>query len=312
MRQTAWLERVIRATVALTLLAFLFPAELNAATSETAQTTFSSPEDAVTAMVGALRSGPLSSVTKIVGPGSGDWLLSGDEVADRAAAERFVAAYDARHRIRSEGASRAVLTVGVDDWPMPVPLVKTGTRWSFDAKAGREEVLARRIGRNELDTIQVLKAMADAQIEYARADWVGTGELAYAQKFASSPGKKDGLYWPVKDGEPPSPLGPLVAQAATEGYTTDNLTPYHGYLFRILSGQGSNAPGGAFDYVAKGAMIGGFAIVAYPATYGVSGVMTFLISHDGVVYQKDLGTATPQLATKMTRFDPGPGWQKVP
>jgi hypothetical protein len=312
MRQAAWLTRAIGAAVALTLLAFLFPTGLRAATAETAQSTFSSPEDAVAAMVGALRNGPLSAVTKIVGPRSDDWLLSGDEVADRAAAEQFVAAYDARHRIRREGASRAVLTVGVDDWPMPVPLVKMGMRWSFDAAAGREEVLARRIGRNELDTIQVLKAMADAQIEYARADSGGTGQLAYAQKFASSPGKKDGLYWPVQDGERPSPLGPLVAQATTEGYTTANLTPYHGYLFRILTGQGRSAPGGAFDYVARGVMIGGFAIVAYPASYGVSGVMTFLISHDGVVYQKDLGPATPQLATKMTRLDPGPGWQKVP
>jgi len=153
--------------------------------------------------------------------------------------------------------------------------------------------------------------MADAQIEYARTG-IGTGQLAYAQKFASSPGKKDGLYWPVKDGEPMSPLGPLVAQAATEGYTTANLTPYHGYLFRILTGQGSSAPGGAFDYLAKGVMIGGFAIVAYPANYGVSGVMTFLISHDGVLYQKDLGRGTAQLAPKMARFDPGPGWRKVP
>ena len=312
MRQNAWLKRAIKAAVALTLLAFLFPTGLHAATAETPQKTFSSPEDAVAAMVGALRNGPLSVVTTIVGSGSGDWLLSRDEVADRAAAARFVAAYDAKHKIRHEGASRAVLTVGVDDWPMPVPLLKTGVRWSFDAAAGREEVLARRIGRNELDTIQVLKAMVDAQIEYARADWIGTGQPAYAQKFASSPGKKNGLYWPVIDGEPMSPLGPLVAQAATEGYTTANLTPYHGYLFRILTGQGSSAPGGTFDYVAKGVMIGGFAIVAYPANYGVSGVMTFLISHDGVVYQKDLGRATAQLAPKMTHFDPGPGWQKVP
>ena len=311
MRQNAWLKRAIKAAVALTLLAFLFPTGLHAATAETPQKTFSSPEDAVAAMVGALRNGPLSVVTSIVGSGSGDWLLSGDEVADRAAAARFVAAYDAKHRIRREGSSRAVLTVGVDDWPMPVPLVMTGMRWSFDAAAGREEVLARRIGRNELNTIQVLKAMADAQIEYARTG-IGTGQLAYAQKFASSPGKKDGLYWPVKDGEPMSPLGPLVAQAATEGYTTANLTPYHGYLFRILTGQGSSAPGGAFDYVAKGVMIGGFAMVAYPASYGVSGVMTFLISHDGVVYQKDLGPATAQLASKMTRFDPGLGWHEVP
>ena len=312
MRQTAWLKRAIEAAVALTLLAFLFANGSHAATVQTAPTTFSSPEDAVAAMVGALRNGPLSVVTTIVGSGSGDWLLSGDEVADRAAAAQFVAAYDAKHRIRREGASRAVLTVGVDDWPMPVPLVKTGMRWSFDSAAGRDEVLARRIGRNELDTIQVLKAMADAEIEYARATGAGSGQLAYAQKFASSPGKKDGLYWSVKDGEPMSPLGPLVAQAATEGYTSANLTPYHGYLFRILTGQGSSAPGGAFDYVAKGVMIGGFAMVAYPASYGVSGVMTLLISHDGVVYQKDLGPTTAQLAAKMTRFDPAPGWQKVP
>jgi hypothetical protein len=312
MRQTAWLTRAIGAVLAASLVAFLFPTGLQAATPQTAQTSFPSPEDAVDAMVEALRSGALTNVTKIIGPGSDAWLLSGDEVADRAAAERFVATYDAKHRLRREGASRAVLTVGVDDWPMPVPLVKTGARWSFDATAGREEVLARRIGRNELDTIQVLKAMTDAQIEYARAQGVASGQLFYAQKFASGPGKKDGLYWPVKDGEPMSPLGPLVAQAASEGYATTNLTPYHGYLFRILTGQGSSAPGGAFDYLAKGVMIGGFAIVAYPASYGVSGVMTFLISHDGIVYQKNLGPSTGQLAAEMTRFDPGPGWQKVP
>jgi len=312
MRQASWLNRAIEAALALTLLAFLLSTGSHAATAQAAQTTFASPEEAVAAMVDALRNGKPNIVTKLIGPGSGEWLLSGDEVADRAAAERFVAAYDARHTIRREGASRVVLTVGVDDWPMPVPLVKTGLRWSFDAAAGRDEVVARRIGRNELDTIQVLKAMADAEIEYARAAGAGSGQLAYAQKFASSPGKKDGLYWPVKDGEPMSPLGPLVAQAATEGYTTANLTPYRGYLFRILTGQGSSAPGGAFDYLAKGVMIGGFAIVAYPANYGVSGVMTFLISHDGVLYQKDLGRGTAQLAPKMARFDPGPGWRKVP
>jgi Protein of unknown function (DUF2950) len=312
MRRFAWLDRVIGAALALTVLAFVPADGVRAATAEPAQTTFSSPDEAVAAMVAALRDGQPKALTKIVGPSSGDWLLSGDEVADRTAAERFVAAYDARHRIRNEGASRAVLTVGLDDWPMPVPLVRTGTRWSFDAAAGREEVLARRIGRNELATIEVLKAMVDAQVEYARTEGAASGQLAYAQKFASSPGKKDGLYWAVKDGERTSPLGPLVAQAATEGYTTANLTPYHGYLFRILAGQGSHAPGGSFDYVVKGRMIGGFAIVAYPANYGVSGVMTFLISHDGVVHQKDLGPATGQLAAKMARFDPGPGWQKSP
>jgi len=283
-----------------------------AAAAPSAQPGFATPEEAVAAMVGAMRRQLPQALATIVGPGSQSWLFSGDDVADRAAVEKFVAAYEKRHVVARQGEDRATVTVGADDWPLPIPLVRKGTQWRFDGAAGREEVLARRIGRNELETIQVLQAMADAQVEYARADRARSGQIGYAQKFASSPGKKNGLYWPVIDGEPMSPLGPLVAQAATEGYTTANLTPYRGYLFRILTGQGSSAPGGTFDYVAKGVMIGGFAIVAYPAAYAASGVMTFLISHDGVVYQKDLGRATAQLAPKMTHFDPGPGWQKVP
>ena len=272
-----------------------------------AQPTFSSPEDALAAMVGAMRRQLPGALATIVGPGSQAWLYSGDDVADRAAAEKFVAAYEKKHAIAREGDDRATVTVGDDDWPMPIPLVRANGRWRFDGAAGRDEVLARRIGRNELETIQVLKAMADAQVEYAR----GRGQSAYAQRFSSSAGRKDGLFWPVQAGEPASPLGPLVAHAAREGYGDAKVRPYRGYVFRMLKAQGPAARGGAFDYVVKGAMIGGFAIVAYPVSYGVSGVMTFMINQDAVVFEKDLGPQTAQAAAAMKRFDPGEGWKPV-
>ena len=294
------------------VLALALVSGVNAAgTDARAQPQFASPEDALTAMVGAMRRQLPGALATIVGPGSQAWLLSGDDAADRAAMARFVAAYDEHHAIAPSGDNRAVVTVGRDDWPLPIPLVKAGNKWHFDGAAGHDEVLARRIGRNELDTIQVLEAMADAQVEYARAGWAGSGLVAYAQKFASSPGRRDGLYWAPKAGQPESPLGPLVARAAREGYADANVRPYRGYVFRMLKGQGANAPGGAFDYVVKGAMIGGFAIVGYPIRYGVSGVMTFIINQDGVVYQKDLGPRTAQAVAAMKRFDPGPGWTKA-
>jgi hypothetical protein len=293
------------------VMALVLAASVRAADTN-AQPGFSTPDDAVAAMVGAMRRQLPGVLATIVGPGSQAWLLSGDDVADRAAMARFVAAYDERHAIALAGGDRATVTVGADDWPLPIPLVRAGGQWRFDGAAGHDEVLARRIGRNELDTIQVLQAMADAQVEYARADRGRTGQIAYAQKFASSPGRHDGLYWPAQAGEPESPLGPLVAQAAREGYTESNLRPYRGYVFRMLKAQGPNAPGGAFDYVVKGTMIGGFAIVGYPIAYGVSGVTTFIINQDAVVYQKDLGPRTAQVVAAMKRFDPGPGWTKAP
>jgi hypothetical protein len=302
----------MRATASLWLALALNAGALAASASSPAQPGFASPDDAVAAMVAAMRQRQHGVLSAIVGPGSQSWLFSGDAVADRAASEKFVAAYDQRHAIARQGEDHATLTVGADDWPMPIPLVRAGDQWRFDGAAGQQEVVARRIGRNELETIQVLEAMADAQVEYARADPARTGEVAYAQKFASTPGRKDGLYWPVKAGEPESPLGPLVARAAKEGYADASVHPYRGYLFRMLKGQGPNAAGGAFDYLVKGAMLGGFAIVAYPVAYGVSGVMTFMINQDAVVYQKDLGSGTAQAAAKMTRFDPGAGWTKVP
>jgi len=210
--------------------------------------------------------------------------------------------------------------VGKDDFPFPIPIVKKGQLWFFDTQAGKEEILNRRIGRNELSTIQACLAYVDAQREYARRDREAGSLMEYAQRFASSPGKKDGLYWETKEGESPSPLGPLVAQAVKEGYKKkedekqakgQTLIPYHGYYYKILKAQGNNAPGGAYDYVVKGKMIGGFAMVAYPAQYGVSGVMTFVVNHDGVVYEKDLGKETEKIASAMKKFDPDKTWKKA-
>jgi hypothetical protein len=301
------MRRLASATLALALAAGF---DIGVA-APPAQPAFATPEDALAAMVGAMRRRLPQALATIVGPGSQAWLFSGDDAADRAAVEKFVAAYEKKHVVARQADDRATVTVGDDDWPLPIPLVRAGTRWRFDGAAGRDEVLARCIGRNELETIQVLQAMADAQVEYARADRGRDGSVGYAQRFASSAGRKDGLYWPVKGGEPPSPLGPLVAQAGREGYGDGKLRPYRGYVFRMLKAQGPAARGGAFDYLHKGAMIGGFAIVARPVSYGVSGVMTFMINQDAVVWQKDLGPRTAQAVAAMKRFDPGPGWARV-
>jgi len=275
-----------------------------------AQKSFASPEDAVTALVQALKAHDRAATLAILG--ADEWISSGDAVADRAARDRFVAAYETKHAIALDGDS-AKLTVGADDYPFAFPLVKAGDRWRFDAAAGKDELLARRIGQNELYTIDVLQAIVDAQREYASVDRNGDGVLDYAQKFASSPGKHDGLYWPVKAGEPPSPLGELVADAAGQGYSkkVKGPTAFHGYYYRMLKGQGKNAESGALDYVVKGRAIGGFAVVAYPARYANSGIMTFIVNQDGKVYQADLGKDTQAKASAMQRFDPGKGWSEV-
>jgi len=237
-------------------------------------------------------------------------VFSGDEVADREARERFVGAYDAKHNVTVEG-DKASLVVGADDFPLPIPLIRQEANWKFDTAAGRLEVLYRRIGRNELDAIQTCLAYVDAQNEYAEKDRTGAGPGVYARRIVSSSGKKDGLYWPASDGEA-SPLGELVAQASQEGYKAGaGRAPYHGYYYRILTRQGPNAPGGVLNYIVKGKMIGGFALLAYPAEYGNSGVMTFLVNHSGTVYQKDLGNYTTSLAGLMTWFDPDQTWKKV-
>jgi hypothetical protein len=217
--------------------------------------------------------------------------------------------YDSKHSVKTEGNKKATLMLGPDDFPFPIPLVNTRTGWEFDPDEGRIEVLYRRIGRNELDAIQTCLAFVDAENEYADKDR-GEGVGVYAQRIVSTPGKKDGLFW--RDDSDPSPLGALAAEASAEGYRTgEGPAPYHGYYFRVLKGQGSDAPGGAFNYVVKGKMIGGFALIAYPAEYGNSGVMTFVVNHAGTVYQKDLGARTDSIAKRIYLFDPDQTWKKV-
>jgi hypothetical protein len=250
----------------------------------------------------------------ILGPDGDTIITSGDPVSDKQRAQDFLAAYDAHSKIETPEATRAVLEVGADEWPLPIPLVKGKSGWHFDAAAGKDELLARRIGRNELYTIQACLAYVDAQREYSKMNH-GDGLLDYAQRFMSSPNKQDGLYWPAAEGTPQSPLGPAFAVAQSRGYglgssAPSGHAPFNGYYFKILTGQGPSAPGGAYSYLAGTHMIGGFALVAYPVKYGVSGVMTFLVNHDGVVYQKDLGEKTSEIAEKMTVFDPGKGWTK--
>jgi hypothetical protein len=276
------------------------------------QRRFPSLDDAERALIAALKSGDNATLLAIFGDGSQGLVSSGDPVADRRARERFVSSYEEKHSLEA-GGGKVVLVVGRDNFPFPIPLVPDGPSWRFDTAAGKEEIINRRIGRNELNTIQACLAYVDAQREYYTRDPDGDSLLQYAQRFASTPGKRDGLFWPTKPGEAPSPLGPLVARARGEGYSkrSSGPVPYWGYYYRILSSQGKDAPGGAYDYLAQNHMIGGFALVAYPAQYGVSGVMTFIVNHDGVVYQKDLGPNTAAIARAMKEFNPDSTWTKV-
>jgi hypothetical protein len=277
-----------------------------------AQQDYKTPQDAVAALVATARSGDQKTALTVLGRGGEDIISSGDKVSDDAVRARFVASYDAKHQITLDGDSKAVLVIGDNDYPFPIPMErnKDGT-WSFDTEAGRVEILARRIGHNELDTIQTCLAYVDAQNEYATKDR-GAGAGVYAQRFISTPGNKDGLYWPTAQGEEESPLGELFAAATRQGYRAgEGRSPYRGYYYKILTRQGPEAVGGAVDYVVNGKMIGGFALVAYPAEYRNSGVMTFIVNHDGTILQKDLGRDTAKLAEAMTSFNPGPAWKKA-
>ena len=284
---------------------------LVSATAASAQQSFKSPDDAVAALVSATKDNWPKGVVTVLGPDSNDIVSSGDAVADEAARQKFLAAYDAKHQITMEGDNKAVMVIGPEDYPFPIPLTRKGAAWQFDTAAGRLEILYRRIGRNELAAIQASLAYVDAQNEYAAKDRTGAGGANYAQRIVSRPGKKDGLYWSAAQGEETSPLGELVAQATNEGYAVGSRTPFHGYYFKVLTSQGSMAAGGAVDYIVRGKMIGGFALVAYPADYGNSGVMTFLVNYAGTVFQKDLGERTTKLAERMTSFNPDQTWKKV-
>ena len=275
-----------------------------------AQKRFESLDEAVNALVSAIRSADRKALVEMLGPQGNRLVWSGDDVADRAAFQRFVTAYDQVHKLEG-GRGKVVLYVGSDEYPFPIPLVPDGPHWLWDTAAGDNELVSRRIGRNELAAIQVCLAYVDAQREYYAR---GTGLLTYAQRLESTKGKHDGLFWERRPGEPDSPLGPLVAKARAAGYPLPprgGPAPYHGYYYRLLFAQGPDAPGGAYDYVVKGHMIGGFALVAFPATYGVSGIVTFIVNQDGVVYQKDLGPKTAQLASGMKTYNPDQTWTQA-
>jgi hypothetical protein len=275
-----------------------------------AQQKFGSPDEAVTALVAAARANNDREVVRILG--DRELVFSGDPVADGQRRQAFLLAFDARHQLNKQGDSKAELVIGPNDWPFPIPLVQRDGSWWFDTASGREEILYRRIGRNELAAIQVALAYVDAQNDYAAMNPTGGKVDSYAQRFFSTPGKKDGLYWPSAANEPRSPLGEAAVLATAEGYRFgEGQIPYHGYYYRILKAQGPNAPGGAVNYVVNGNMIGGFALVAYPAEYGNSGVMTFLVNNAGVVFQKDLGPRTSRIASRMTAFNPDHTWRKV-
>jgi len=302
-------SRSARALMRLTLAAAALLIVAMVATAN-AQQTFKSADEAADALVKAAKANDDNAMLAVLGPDGEDIISSGDPVDDEATRKMFVEAYDAAHHVAVEG-DKAILIVGKEDYPFPIPLVKKGDAWQFDTAAGRLEVLYRRIGRNELDTIQACLAYVDAQNEYADKDR-GAGVGVYAQRIVSQPGKKDGLYWPTSAGEEESPLGEAVAVATAEGYRVGaGRAPFHGYYFKVLTKQGANVPGGALDYVVNGKMIGGFALVAYPAEYGNSGVMTFLVNHNGRVWEKDLGERTTQIAEGMTAYNPDQTWRPV-
>jgi hypothetical protein len=279
--------------------------------------TFATPEEAVSALATATSERSGADLRAIFGPGGAD-LQNPDRVQATNEFRAFTAALNETNRIVRESDTNCVLEVGTNSWPFPVPIVKKDGRWFFDTEAGKEEILRRRIGRNELATLQVMRAYVDAQREYASSDRLGDDVLQYAQRIGSTPGTRDGLYWPVDlDGEI-SPLGPMVAEAQEQGYnlqTTGRGTtcvPFHGYLFKILTQQGKHASGGKYSYIINGHMIGGFALVAWPAVYGDSGIMTFIVNQRGRVYQKDLGPKTGKLAPAMTAYDPDSSWEVSP
>lgn len=288
------------------------------ADSMTGAAAFASPEQAVDAFVAAARANDAAALVRVFGSAGQAIVNSGDAVADRDARARFVARYDKAHKIEQTGGDKATLVIGTEDWPFPIPLIRTGTRWQFDIAAGAQEILNRRIGRNELNAIEVCRSYVQAQRDYAADLAAAHQPVEYAQHFVSSPGKHDGLYWPAEAGEKESPIGPLMARARAEGYGAGangdageqgQHAPYHGYRYAILTGQSAAASGGAKSYVVDGHMVGGFALIAFPAIYGDSGVMTFIVNQDGIVYEKDLGPDTATIAGATTEFNPDAGWK---
>jgi hypothetical protein len=296
------------------MVAFGLGLALPVCVSASEEQTFNSPNDAVNALVAAARNKDTNAIHLIFGP-EGHELISPDVVQATEEFKMFVQRLAEKTRLIANSDSNATLELGADGWPFPIPLVKQGGQWHFDTAAGKDEILARRIGRDEIGAIDVCNAYVEAQHEYASQDRMGDGVLAYAQFLRSTPGTHDGLFWPTNQpGEELSPLGPLIAQARVEGYQrtakmlNDEQAPYHGYYFKILTSQGKHAPGGRYKYIINGRMIAGFAIVAWPSEWGNTGVMTFVVNQQGKVYQKNLGSKTAKIARAMTIYDPDDTW----
>jgi Protein of unknown function (DUF2950) len=290
------------------------PTETPTVGSVVPQKTFNTPEEACEALILASERFDVPALKEILGPDGLDLVVTEDPVQDKNQSAAFAAEARVKTRIDRDpkNPAVAVLSVGAEEWPVPIPVVEEGGKWRFDSKAGRQEILYRRIGRNELDAIQVCRGYVEAQREYASQKRDGAQVNQYAQRTISTPGRQDGLAWQAPDGTWQGPAGEAIARVIAEGYVdTDRQHPFHGYFFKILKGQGPAAPLGEMDFVVKGVMIGGFALVAAPADYRVTGVKTFIVSHDGVVYEKDLGPETLEQFRMMDRFNPDPTWDPV-
>jgi hypothetical protein len=275
------------------------------------QKTFATPAEAVQALVKSAEDFNQDEMVAVLGEDGKALVFSGDSVQDSAGAKAFVKAYKLKHAIVTRDQNTRILEVGANAWPMPIPLVNDGGKWRFDTAAGKEELLIRRIGYNELGAIAACRGYIDAQKDYAAVGHDGLAAGIYARKLRSEPGKQNGLYWETGENEPASPAGPLLGQAEGQGYDITKSAPYHGYLYRILTGQGTAAKGGAKSYLSDDKLTGGVALIAYPVEYRVSGVMTFIINQNGVVYQKDLGEKTVELAAAITEYNPDNTWKRV-
>ena len=296
----------ILAAVAI-LVTACFP--IRSMAQQAGQKTFSSPEDASNALVTAAQNNDEKTMLDILGPDGKQIVSSGDETEDAESRANFVRRYEQMHRLVKEPDGTTVLYIGAENWPTPIPLVNQGNSWYFDTEAGKKEILYRRVGRNELSAISVCQELVAAQKEFYSAQ-----HNEYAKEIFSDEGQHNGLYWKAAEGEPQSPVGPLVASAFAEGNAKSqngSPTPYRGYYYRMLTRQGKNGPGGAKSYLVNGKLVEGFAFVAYPAEYRSSGVMTFIVNEDGIVYQKDLGKKTEVLAKALKEYNPNPSWQKA-
>lgn len=307
------LATLISAPLLVQVKSSIAAADMPAQVKSTAAKSFSNPDEAAKSLMEAINSGDNNQLIALFGDQEAELLSSGDEVQDKNNRAEFAALASEKMRVEASNDNKAILHVGKSDWPFPIPLVKKGNIWQFDAEQGRQEILNRRIGRNELSTIAAMRGYVEAQFDYASVDRDNDDVSEYAQKFRSEPGRFDGLFWEAAEGQPQSPLGPLFAQAKAEGYkakdASEKPSPYHGYYYRILTRQGAHVPGGKYDYIINGNMIAGFGLVAFPAQYGSSGIMTFVVNHQGKVYQKDLGAKTAEIAEKMKEYNPDSTWE---